>query len=123
MTNVMEPGPARRRTRCEAGATDQSVEGVLDVGVKQPGARRGEEQRRRASPPRRSIRSVQIVVESVHAARMQRQLAGFAELSVADGEQAADRIEVIAVEANRFPNPHPGHRQQGDQSPIGRYPV
>jgi hypothetical protein len=54
---------------------------------------------------------------------MQRQLAGFAELSVAEDEPAVDRIEVIMVEANRFPNPRPGHRLQANQSPIGRYPV
>jgi hypothetical protein len=54
---------------------------------------------------------------------MQWQLAGLSELSVADGEQPIDCIKVIPVESDRFPNPHSGHRQQGDQSLIGRYPV
>jgi hypothetical protein len=99
------------------------VEGVVNVGVQQSGTRRGNEQRGRASPAKRSISSPKIIGESADAACVQRQFTGFAELSVANDEQAVDRIKIIAVEANRFPNPHPAHHQQTDQSPIGRYPV
>jgi len=54
---------------------------------------------------------------------MQRQRAGLAELSIADDEQAVDGIEVAAVKADCFPNPHPSYGQQSDQSPIGRHSV
>jgi hypothetical protein len=54
---------------------------------------------------------------------VQRQRAGLAELSIADDEQAVDRVEVTAVETDGFSNPHPGYGQQGHQSPIGRYSV
>ena len=54
---------------------------------------------------------------------MQRQLAGFSELSVPDGEDATARIEVVAVKADRFSNPHPGHCQQADQGPVGCFPM
>jgi hypothetical protein len=39
---------------------------------------------------------------------MQRQLAGLAEFSRADDEQAVDCVEITAVEVDRFPDPYPG---------------
>jgi hypothetical protein len=54
---------------------------------------------------------------------MQRQLAGFSGLSEPDGQNTTARIEVAAVKADRFSNPHPGHCQQADQCPVGRFPM
>jgi hypothetical protein len=54
---------------------------------------------------------------------MQRQLAGFAELSFANNEQTVSRVEVDAVESDRLPNPHPSNRQQADQDPVGGDPM
>jgi len=54
---------------------------------------------------------------------VQRQFAGLAELSVTDDEQPVNRVEVVAVEADCFPNTHPGHGQQGNQGSVGRHPV
>jgi SAM-dependent methyltransferase len=34
-----------------------------------------------------------------------------------------DRVEIVAVETDRFPNPHSGHRKQSDQCPKRRHSV
>jgi hypothetical protein len=99
------------------------MEGVMNVGVQQSGTRRGNEQRGRASPAKRSISSLQITGESADAACVQWQFTGLPELSVANNDQAVDRIKVITIEGDRFPNPHPSYHQQPDQCSIGRYPV
>jgi hypothetical protein len=39
---------ARRRTGCESGQVHESMEGVLDVAVEQPGPGQGDKERRRA---------------------------------------------------------------------------
>src|SRR4051812_4392517 len=100
MTHVMQSRPARGRARLEAGLADQLVEGRLNVRVEQPGARRGDEERRRIGRPTGPVASAQILTESSHSTRMQRQFAG---LAVADGERAVNGVKIIAIKIDRFP--------------------
>jgi len=53
---------------------------------------------------------------------VQRHLARLAELAVAHDQELVREVEVAAVEADRFPDPHPGDRDQPDQRPVGRDP-
>src|SRR3954454_7141755 len=69
MPQVMQPRPARGRARLDAGSADYLVKGRLDVGVEQPGARGGDEQRRHIRWLMGSVTSAQILTESGHGAR------------------------------------------------------
>ena len=42
---------------------------------------------------------------------MQRQFAGLAKLSVADGERAINGVKISAIETDRFPDTHSRYRQ------------
>jgi hypothetical protein len=54
---------------------------------------------------------------------VQRKLARFRELPVADREHAVVLIEIGTVQRDRFPDPHTGHREQPDQRAHGHGPV
>jgi hypothetical protein len=53
---------------------------------------------------------------------MQNQFSGLAELAVTDQQPPRGRVEVAAVERDRFTDPDPGHRQQPDQRRERRLP-
>src|ERR1700761_4689202 len=101
MTHVMQSRPARGRARFEAGVADPLVEGRLNVGVEQPVTRSGDEERRRVGRPTGPVASAQILTESSHSTRMQRQFAGLAKLAVADGERAVNGVKIIAIKTDR----------------------
>jgi len=46
---------------------------------------------------------------------VQRELAGFPELRVADGQRPGDGVEVRSVQRERFADPHPRGDQQTEQ--------
>jgi hypothetical protein len=51
---------------------------------------------------------------------VQRQLAGFPELPVADDERAEVGVEVGAVKRDRLPDPQAGDEKQAEQRPERR---
>ena len=66
---------------------------------------------RRAEP----VAELAVVGQRAAGARVQQHLSRLAELRIADGQHPAFRVEVVAVQAERFADPQPGAGQQSDQ--------
>jgi hypothetical protein len=87
----------------------------VDRWVAGSGAAGGDEEaallRARASP----VSDLAVFVQRVDGAGVQQHLSGFAELRIADRQQPVGRVVVLAVQADRLPDPQSGARQQSDQ--------
>jgi hypothetical protein len=88
VAQVVESGATRGRARLETGSAYELTERALGVGVEESGARSGDEQRGSTGSRWRSVASAQIVADSVHGTRLQRQLARLAELALVHNDQA-----------------------------------
>jgi len=115
--------PVQRRptpsVRLDPGAVAQQPERLLDAVKLKPPARGADEQRplprwRGGPVPAREIRA-----ERVGGAQRERQLADLAELP-ADHDRPENPVEVLAVQADRFPDSDPGAREKADQGSVGR---
>ena len=91
MSQVMDPGPARRRPWGEPGQAHQAVERVVDVAVEQPGPGRGDEERRRAGGRGEPVAEPLVAPQRVDGGGVQGQLAGLVELAVADQQPPGGR--------------------------------
>ena len=111
----MRPWPARSRARPQAGVGGDPLEREVDVAVGQPRACGRREQRRRRLGGDRAVAAAQVAAQRRDRAGVQRQLAGLAELAVADDQQLVLVVDVAAVKADRLADTHPGDRQHADQ--------
>jgi len=92
----------------------------VDVAVDQPTAGRRDQQRVADVRVLVRLAQAQIAAQRRHGRGVQRQLARFAELALAHGQQRVPQVEVRALQPDRLADAHPGHRQQPDQRAIGR---
>ena len=53
-----------------------------------------------------------VIAQGLHGRAMAEVEARLAELALADGQNALEEIDIIAVETDHFATAHPGHRQQ-----------
>ena len=65
---------------------------------------------------------MQVVAQRRGGGRVQRDLAGLAELTAGHREDAAAGVEVTKVEADRFPDPQAADCQQADQGLVSECP-
>ena len=63
-----------------------------------------------------------IAHQGAHGAGVQRHQAVLAVLGVAHYQQFPAGVEVLVIEADRFPDPDPADREQADQSLVGGRP-
>jgi hypothetical protein len=94
---------------------DDLLEREVDVAVDQPGAGgRGEHRsgRLRRDGP---VAASEIGPQSRDRGWVKRDLARLAELAVAHHQQSVGEVDVVAVQADRLTDSHPGDREQPDQ--------
>ena len=97
------------------------MEGAPDAVVAQPGPDGGEQQRRAGWCREQPVADLQVGVQRRHGGGMQRQQPGLAEFAVTHLEQpVVVGVEVVAVQADRLADAHPGDGQQSDQGLVGR---
>ena len=99
----------------EARVADQAPEHGADVVAQQPGAGCGGEEARAAgrvvmassiAAGASCVAASRVAGERINGARVHRDLAGLAELAVADGEQPLLEVHIVAVESDRLALPH-----------------
>ena len=63
-----------------------------------------------------------VVAQRFRARRVQRHQPGTVELRVADRDDTGGDVDVVAAQADRFAQPHPGHGEQPEQRLVCRRP-
>ena len=96
--------------RCKPGPPHQRAKRVLHIAVQQPGAGSGNEQGGGARG-HRSVRAAQILPDCGGGRRVQGKRTRLVEFALVDGDQFLLGVEVVPIEGDGFPDPHPGDSQ------------
>ena len=115
MPEVVDTGPALGRPGHQPNLSDQFMKGRVDRVVDQPVAATGDEEARRAGAWAEPVPPVAVEAERLDGGGVAQYFPPPAELRAADHDQPLGPVDVVAVEAHRFTDPHTGHRQQPEK--------
>jgi hypothetical protein len=110
------------RIGSDAGVVDDPTERLPDHRVKQPFPGQRGEEGRILSARLQLLAQPGVVSQRLHAAGLQRDQPGFAELGLADQQHPIRPVDVVPVELDRLPDPKASGGQQPDHGAVGRRP-